>query len=198
MDFSQRFGVKVSQCEALIGYTFKSKLLCAEALNAAADPQAVYTMDGFFKKMPKNDRLAIYGDAAAACHLCHLWVQRGLDKHCWTTLRHQLLGNDHLGMVGMGFGLDACINANGGTVRITAGMVATALEAVLGAVERDGGHDALAGVMNHLGLTQHALLSLVTSSPPYPVLLNRSATIYSLDLLGPLVAVQRLSLAWKP
>lgn len=80
MEFPNRFGLKVSQCEAIIGYTFKSKLLCAEALNAAADPQAVYTMNGFFKKMPKNDRLAIYGDAAAACHLCNLWVQSGLDK----------------------------------------------------------------------------------------------------------------------
>ncbi|KAG5656817.1 hypothetical protein KAF25_010370 [Fusarium avenaceum] len=150
MDFQNRFGLKVLQCEAIIGYTFKSKLLCAEALNAAADPQAVYTMDGLFKKMPKNDRLAIYGDAAAACHL-----------YCWTTLRHQLLGNDNLGGVGMRFGLDACINANGGTTRITFGMVATALEAVLGAVERDGGHDALASVMDHLGLTSHALLSSV-------------------------------------
>jgi hypothetical protein len=80
MDFPNRFGLKVSQYESIIGYTFKSKLLCAEALNAAADPQAVYTMNGFFNKMPKNDRLAIYGDAAAACHLCNLWVQQGLDK----------------------------------------------------------------------------------------------------------------------
>lgn len=98
----------------------------------------------------------------------------------------------------MRFGLDACINANGGTVRITFGMVATALEAVLGAVERDGGHDALASVMDHLGLTSHALLSSVTFNPFYLLFLSRSVAMYSLDLLGPLVAAPSLSLTWKP
>jgi hypothetical protein len=125
------------------------------------------------------------------------WVAN-MSQDCWTTLRHQLLGNENLGGVGMSLGLDACINANGGTVRITAGMIVTALEAVLGAVERDGGHNALASVMDHLGLTRHALLSPVTSSPPYPLPLNISAAIYSLDILGPLVAAQKLSLAWGP
>lgn len=41
-------------------------------------------------------------------------------------------------------------------------MVATAVEAILGAVERDDGLDALVRVMNQLGLAQHDLLSSVT------------------------------------
>lgn len=98
----------------------------------------------------------------------------------------------------MSFGFDACISANGGTVRITAGMVATALGAVLGAVEKDGGYNALAGVMDYLALTRHALLFSVTSSTPCPLPLNTSAAIYSLDLLGPLVATQSLPLVWEP
>ncbi|EWY79919.1 hypothetical protein FOYG_16983 [Fusarium oxysporum NRRL 32931] len=189
MDFSSGFGPKVSQCEAIIGYCFNSKVLCAEALNAAADSKSVYILDGLLHRMPKNDRLAVYGDSAAAFYLCSVWVQRGLDKHCWTMLRHDLISNENLARVGMEHGLDTCINVNGGTVRVTPGMVATAVEAILGAVERDGGHGTLARVMAHLGLTQHALLSLVTFCLLTHLLhVCRSAASYSLDLLGPSVA----------
>jgi hypothetical protein len=80
MDFSSGFGPKVSQCEAIIGYCFNSKVLCAEALNAAVDSKSVYILDGLLQRMPKNDRLAVYGDSAAAFYLCSIWVQRGLDK----------------------------------------------------------------------------------------------------------------------
>ncbi|KAI8401959.1 hypothetical protein FOFC_17264 [Fusarium oxysporum] len=191
MDFSSGFGQKVSQCEAIIGYCFNSKVLCAEALNAAADSKCVYILDGLLQRMPKNDRLAVYGDSAAAFYryLCSIWVQRGLDKHCWTMLRHDLISNENLARVGMEHGLDTCINVNGGTVRVTPGMVATAVEAILGAVERDGGYDTLARVMAHLGLTQHALLSLVMFCLRTHLLhICRSAASYSLDLLGPSVA----------
>ncbi|KAM0338682.1 hypothetical protein ACHAPU_011239 [Fusarium lateritium] len=88
MDFAHRFGLKVSHCEAIIGYAFESKLLCVEALNAAADAQSVYMLDGTFRRMPKNDRLAVYGDAAAALHLCSLWVQKSLDKYLQKILDH--------------------------------------------------------------------------------------------------------------
>ncbi|PCD21367.1 hypothetical protein AU210_016332 [Fusarium oxysporum f. sp. radicis-cucumerinum] len=121
--------------------------------------------------MPKNDRLAVYGDSAAAFYLCSIWVQRGLDKNCWTMLRYDLISNENPARVGMGHGLDTCINVNGGTVRVTPGMVATAVEAILGAVERDGGHDTLARVMAHLGLTQHTLISLVPPWLPWDNLL---------------------------
>ena len=80
MDFTRHFGPKVTQCERIIGYSFKSKLLCAEAMNAAADSQADYTVDGFIRMMPKNDRLAVYGDTAATFYLAGIWMDRGLEK----------------------------------------------------------------------------------------------------------------------
>ncbi|KAG9255769.1 ribonuclease III domain-containing protein [Emericellopsis atlantica] len=158
MDFSSNFGPKVSRCEKIIQYSFNSKVLCAKALNAAADSKSVYILDGLSRQMPKNDRLAVYGDSVAACYLCSIWEQRGLAKHCWTTLRQGLLSNENLARVGTEHGLDNCINVNGGTERATPKMVATTVEAILGAVERDGGYDTLARVMAHLGLTQHGLL----------------------------------------
>ncbi|RYP26155.1 hypothetical protein DL767_008151 [Monosporascus sp. MG133] len=165
MDFSTRFGDKVRRCEDIIKYSFRSKMFCAEALNTAGDAASVYVSDGFFQRMPKNGRLAIYGDAAANLHLCGLWLELGLEKHHWTTIRGEVLGNKNLSQVGQEHGLDKCINVNGGTFAVGTGMIATAVQAILGAVHKDGGHVALAGVMDRLGLTEHALLSSVTSSP---------------------------------
>ncbi|KAJ3454426.1 hypothetical protein MRS44_018320 [Fusarium solani] len=200
MDFSFNFGEKVSQCEEIIGYCFNDKVLCAEALNTAGDAKSFYILDGFYRQMPKNGRLAVYGDSIAESYLCSLWVQRELDKHCWTTIRRDLLGNENLARVGKEHGIDNCINANGGTAMASPGMIATTVEAILGAVERDGGRDALSRVMNQLRLVQHALLSSVTLCPyPFiPFLCADRLRVYSLDLLGPIVAALGFPLARGP
>ncbi|KAH6892551.1 hypothetical protein B0T10DRAFT_295329 [Thelonectria olida] len=77
MDFSIRFSEKVSLCEQIIEYSFTSKTLCANALNTAGDYNSVYVLDGSFKRMPKNDCLAVYGDCAANFVLCGLWLEQG-------------------------------------------------------------------------------------------------------------------------
>ncbi|EGU81641.1 hypothetical protein FOXB_07838 [Fusarium oxysporum f. sp. conglutinans Fo5176] len=117
-----RFSRKVSECESIIAYEFNSKSLCAQALNTAASAMSVCVLDSSLKQMPKNNRLAVYGDAAAAAHLCSLWIKRGLPKpdsqDCWTTLRRDLISNDNLARVGRGHGLHKGFNMNGGTTRV--------------------------------------------------------------------------------
>ena len=80
MDFATRFGQKVFRCETIIGYVFESKTLCGEALNTVGGDMAAYTLDGTLRWMPKNDRLAVFGDAVAASCLCSLWLDSGLSK----------------------------------------------------------------------------------------------------------------------
>ncbi|EMT67594.1 hypothetical protein FOC4_g10005696 [Fusarium odoratissimum] len=75
---------------------------------------SVCVLDGSFKQMPENDRLAVYGDVAAAAYLCSLWI----NQDCWTTLRRDLISNDNLARVGRGHGLHKCINMKGGTTRV--------------------------------------------------------------------------------
>ena len=41
---------------------------------------------------------------------------------------------------------------NRGTVQVSKNMMATAVEALLGAIDLDGGAEALVGVMQHLGI----------------------------------------------
>ncbi|RYP93874.1 hypothetical protein DL770_000070 [Monosporascus sp. CRB-9-2] len=183
MDFSTRFGDKVLRCEDIIKYSFRSKVLCAEALNTAGDAMSAYVSNGSFLRMSKNGRLAIYGDAVANLHLCGFWLELRLEKHHWTTIRGEVLGNKNLSQVGEEHGLDKCINVNGGTPTVSTRMIATAVQAILGAVHKDGGHVAFAGVMDRLGLTEHALLSSVTSSPYTHPPYTDQLQAYLLDLL---------------
>lgn len=81
MDFATRFGEKVEQCETIIGYVFMTKTLCGEALNAGGE--SLYFLGGASLTVPKNDRLAIYGDSVAASYLCRLWYEGGREKGQW-------------------------------------------------------------------------------------------------------------------
>lgn len=68
---------KIRRCERAIAYTVGNDL-CAEALNAAGD--YFYASGQTISRLRKNDRLAVYGDIAAAERLCRRWYDSGLDK----------------------------------------------------------------------------------------------------------------------
>jgi hypothetical protein len=72
--------VKVENCERFISYIFVKKALCAEALNAAGDGTLFYPGNGTTCNLPKNDRLAVYGDIVAAQILCRRWYHSGHHK----------------------------------------------------------------------------------------------------------------------
>lgn len=80
MDYFAPFDDGVFRCEQIIGYTFKSKAVCAEALNAAGDYRSVCAVDGTYHHIPKNDRLATYGAIAASLQLCGLWLELGVQN----------------------------------------------------------------------------------------------------------------------
>lgn len=172
MDLNSRFGDKIKRCEEATGYVFVKKELCAEALNASADSTAYY-YGHTLKQLRKNDRLAVYGDTVADSVLCHRWYKQGHEKgtvsnppipsarSCisdkspkgvWDTMRKEAFCNKNLAERGFAHQLDVCIIRNGGTVSVSDKMMATAVEAILGAVRLDGGVDALTKVMGNLGI----------------------------------------------
>jgi len=69
----------------------------------------------------------------------------------WTTIRNEILGNDGLADRGYALGVVQCIFVADGTYRKSPKMIATTLEAIIGAVFQDGGDDAVMRVMKHLG-----------------------------------------------
>lgn len=79
-----------------------------------------------------------------------------------STLQRDLVTNETLATRGFSHGLDVCVIANAGHVgRISDRMMATAVEAIVGAVFKDSGFDneAVCAVMARLGFFSHPLLA---------------------------------------
>lgn len=80
MDFDSRFGHTITQCRHKIQYTFTNELLSAESLNNAGPTASGYVTNGKFTTLPKNDRLAVYGDIVATAMLCRDWYHESSSK----------------------------------------------------------------------------------------------------------------------
>jgi ribonuclease-3 len=76
-----------------------------------------------------------------------------------------MLSNDSLARRGYDHGIDTFVYCNAGTV-VSAKMVASTLEAIIGAVYQDGGDTAVLQVVEHLGFLEHRLL-MVMLRPPH-------------------------------
>lgn len=68
---------KVAACQMITSHAFTEPTYILEALNLSG--QGV-----LFQRqrmpLPTNTRLAVYGDSAAARHLCGQWIQTSLTK----------------------------------------------------------------------------------------------------------------------
>lgn len=82
-------------------------------------------------------------------------------KGDWTRIQQDLVSQTALAARGFDLGLDSCVIKNAGHMtRISDRMMATALEAVIGAVFKDSGCnlEAVRAVMETLGFFTHPLL----------------------------------------
>ncbi|KAH7135180.1 ribonuclease III domain-containing protein [Dendryphion nanum] len=153
----------IARVEQIIGYTFNNRLLCVEALQMSA-PQQIVFLDKKNHIVEYNKRLAILGDLTLDKVLGKMWYERqnqfglGLSLENWSTIRFDLTANKSLAKRGRELGIDSCILRNDGTSTVSDMMVATTIEAVIGAVDQDGGEGAVQKVMNKIGLTSHPLL----------------------------------------
>ncbi|OAA64772.1 Ribonuclease III [Cordyceps fumosorosea ARSEF 2679] len=150
MRFDSQFGHGIAQCEQKIQYTFTNKLLSAVSLNNAGPNASVYIDNGEYKTLSKNDRLAVYGNSIATAMLCQDWYHKNSSKAIWTSIRNEALSNNFLAETGFSYGLDLCVHKDPATVFVSSKMMATAVEAILGAVHLDGGDAALRRVLAHL------------------------------------------------
>ena len=85
-----------------------------------------------------------------------------MNKGDMSTLQRDLVSNETLAIRGFSHGLDGCVITNAGHVgRISERMMATAVEAIVGAVFKDSGFDfeSVRAVMARLGFFSHPLLS---------------------------------------
>jgi ribonuclease-3 len=147
----------LSCCEALIGHIFTDKLLLLQALNAGGLP--IYYANEYHT-VQKNDALAILGDKYMDAVLCRWWWGKSAHriKGHWNELRQEKCGNGPLASLGKGIGIDRCVIKDPGTTMVSDKMVATVVEAVMGAVYLDAGEEVLEKVMKGLGFDEHAYL----------------------------------------
>lgn len=69
---------KVNICQDIITYTFANPIDILTALNMAGSGGLIFQQR--FTRVPKNTRLAVYGNSAAHSHLCRHWIRTQLDK----------------------------------------------------------------------------------------------------------------------
>ncbi|KAF2203167.1 ribonuclease III [Delitschia confertaspora ATCC 74209] len=136
---------RVQGVEAILRYVFNDKEKCLEALQA-----------DFW---PKNNRLALLGDGILEVVLRAAWYETNLEVGTYTNIIHNgAASNKALTIRGRNLGIDRFIIVNPGQDTASDKLVATALEALIGAVKVDGGDAAAATVIEYLGF-----LSVVTN-----------------------------------
>ncbi|KZM23777.1 ribonuclease III [Ascochyta rabiei] len=143
---------KLALLERMINRIFNQNLLRVESINS--DGQPVF-YSGQWRQIGKNDRLAIVGDRVIDMVLCTSWFDvrnaegRLLTKGQWSELQGDLVTDDRLARRGFSLGLDDVVIKNPGHHgRISNGMMANAVEAIIGAVYVDSGYSLDATVEN--------------------------------------------------
>ncbi|KAF1956240.1 ribonuclease III [Byssothecium circinans] len=138
----------ISQAENISGYVFQKKLTCAGAFQAAGQSN-ILTVDGTPHTVRHNGSLAFLGDAVLDFLLCKIWFEA-----------HGRLGEN------LGLGPLILQNQAQGEDKRSRKMVATAFEALIGAILIDGGEEAVLKTIKHLGLDKHSNLMVMSTVPP--------------------------------
>ncbi|KAL1798162.1 hypothetical protein ACET3X_002199 [Alternaria dauci] len=169
-----RIDAKAADIETVLEYLFTDKRIAVEAVQMAAPQIACINNNNNFESLDNNKRLSVLGDAVLAKILCGAWFEartpsgRVRSQAQWTQLRNDTLSNDALARRGYDIGLDKCVIVAESRPAVSPKMVATTLEAVIGAVYQDGGDDAVERVMRELGFFDHALLTVTSRTPLFP------------------------------
>ncbi|KAF2008087.1 ribonuclease III [Amniculicola lignicola CBS 123094] len=145
-------------CEHILEYTFTDKSLGLEALHMGSSLVQALSYKGKIYRVTKNDRLETMGDKVLDYVLAKEWYPTGLSKALYDNLRQKKASNTSLFRAGQKLGLNACVLVNAGC-SVSERMMADAVEAIIGAVQIDGGWDAAEKVIQRLGLLDHPILT---------------------------------------
>lgn len=175
-----RMQSKVQECQKIIDYQFKDPYACWEALQMAGNG---ITKVGGRSIANGNKRLAVLGLNIISTVLSQSWYHGGMPegrsklkdpvkkKKAWysqslidngvvvlaiyDSLRQTIITNPNLGEVGMKKKLRQCVQLGNGQSEVSKKMMASTVEALVGAVFLDAGEQGITaaeGVMAHLGI----------------------------------------------
>ncbi|KAK7978440.1 ribonuclease III domain-containing protein [Apiospora saccharicola] len=159
------FGPGVTRCERILGYSFKSKVLLAEALTVELNstPAGQFKLGTSHFYLPPNKRLALYGDSILRTYLARKWLElgpSGTGQLCVTS--SDVLSDQNFGRIYLKLGLNLCVTSeppNDGKLNPEKDKLpkhmATTMEAIVAAAFVDGGDEALEIVLKRMGMDQH-------------------------------------------
>ncbi|KAF1956143.1 hypothetical protein CC80DRAFT_69997 [Byssothecium circinans] len=153
-------GARVSKVEDIIGYKFKNKILCIEAIKLSGMNVPVY-FDGILWPVRQNKRLALMGDRTLNMALCEMWYESGNSNSQYALMSSQVVARSALYATGKPLGFDeSCFLMPPGSFKASQDQIAETFEAVVGAVYLDTGkqYDEVYKLIHRLGLDRHEAL----------------------------------------
>ncbi|KAJ4301839.1 hypothetical protein N0V90_003935 [Kalmusia sp. IMI 367209] len=150
---------RVVRAENCIGYKFKDKMVCVEALKMSGSNFPLY-WQGTVADIAPNNRLALLGDRAMALAMCRFWWYSGKSTYVHAMLSRETESRRAMARIGKEIGLDEIILIVHEMPKPSSDQIAEAFEAIIGAVYLDSGYDleAVTRVLEKLGLDRHKLL----------------------------------------
>ncbi|KAJ5785507.1 uncharacterized protein N7503_010719 [Penicillium pulvis] len=125
---------RIRAVEAILGYEFNDKALLRKALEAAG---ATMAREG-------NKPLALIGDAILRLVLYELHYEDEASIHIMTKAQNTRATNENLAQIGFSLGIDAYIQLNPSSQGVVnERLMATTMEAIMGAVYLDSGKNAM-------------------------------------------------------
>ncbi|KAK5169068.1 uncharacterized protein LTR77_006377 [Saxophila tyrrhenica] len=150
---SSTFNITRLAVEQIIDYPFRNPLLLQEALYAGGP---IPLGHGPFTKpiTEANKRLALMGDSFFKAILNDRCDEMGMSRALTNAELQRAASNKHLDVVGRKLGLDKYLVLQNGCPGVSKDLMATGVQAILGAVWRDSGKDlkAVEGVAERIGL----------------------------------------------
>jgi dsRNA-specific ribonuclease len=155
-----KIAANVFHIEETIGYTFKNRLHCVEALKMSGRNYSIY-FNGTIHTVLENKRLALLGDRALSMALCEIWYNAGHTLKEYSLMEQDTVTRQNLGLQGRLLNFHEDILKNEGiSNHANNSMVAETVEAILGAVYIDAGRSlpAVTAVIKNLKLDEHEFL----------------------------------------
>jgi dsRNA-specific ribonuclease len=149
---------RVGALEPRLGYTFKNRMTCIEALKVTGELHSLY-FDGTIHEVGRNNRLALLGDRVLSLAVCEIWFHTEHSNKEHSAMSQETVSRAALAITGRALGLHQRVLLTTGGVA-TRDHIAETLEALLGAIYVDSGYDmnVVKAVIHKLKIDDHRFL----------------------------------------
>jgi hypothetical protein len=152
---------KVGALEVRLGYVFKNRATCIEALKVTGDAYPIYH-DGVVYDYTRNNRLALLGDRVLSLVVCEMWFETDHSTKEHSDMSSETVSRNALAVNACDIGLHKSMltQDTSNSMHTNKDNLAETFEAVLGAVYVDSNYDVqtVKALCRRLRLDEHRFL----------------------------------------